>query len=535
MGRFEMRKGFVAFSVIGVLLNISLGFIWFHGLLGLVFLIPIIIVGVIDMGQRKHSIRRNFPVLGRARWLLESIRPEIQQYFIESNVDGKPFSRERRSLIYSRAKNEISTLPFGTQMDVYQTGYEWVNHSLAPKNVQQSALRILVGGPACKQPYSASIFNISGMSFGSLSKNAVLALNKGAKMGGFAQSTGEGGLTPYHLEPGGDVIWNVGTGYFSCRTPGGKFDAAKFAERANLPSVKMIELKLSQGAKPGHGGILPAKKLTQEIANIRGVSMGEDVLSPPSHSAFNSPIGLLKFVDQLRTLSGGKPVGFKFCVGKRREFLAICKAMIETGLLPDFIVIDGGEGGTGAAPLEFSNHVGSPLNESLVFVHNALVGIGIRKDIRLLVSGRITTGFDIVSKICMGADICYSARAMMMALGCIQALQCNTNKCPTGVATQNPWLVRGLAIDDKMVRVKNYHHGTLESVCEIMGAMGVETSGELRPWHLMRRFGPFEVKHYGEIFDYLENGALLRPTPPKAFGRAWSMARADSFESSSPS
>ena len=528
-----MRKGFIIFAVIGVLINIALGLVWFNGLWGFVFLVPIIVVGVIDMTQTQKSIRRNFPVLGRARWMLESIRPEIQQYFIENNEDGRPFSRERRSLVYARAKNEISTLPFGTQMDVYETGYEWMNHSLAPKTVRLEDLRVKVGGPKCKKPYSASIFNISAMSFGSLSKNAILALNHGAKLGSFAHCTGEGGLTPYHLEPGGDVIWNVGTGYFSCRTPNGQFDPDKFAEKASHPNVKMIELKLSQGAKPGHGGILPAKKVTQEIAEIRGIPMGQDVLSPPSHSAFSNPIGLIKFVDQLKTLSGGKPVGFKMCLGKRREFLAICKAMVETGITPDYIAIDGGEGGTGAAPLEFSNHIGSPLNESLVFVHNALVGIGVRKDVRLWVSGRITTGFDIVSKICMGADVCYSARGMMMALGCIQALQCNTNKCPTGVATQNPWLVRGLVVDDKKTRVKNYHHGTLESVCEMMGAMGVSNTNELKPWHLMRRFGPFEVKHYGEIFDYLEDGALLKKDLPPAFARAWNTARPDTFESSS--
>lgn len=526
-----MRKAFIIFAVGGVILNILLGFLWLPGLYGLVFFVPIVGVGLHDMFQSQHSIRRNFPVLGRARWILEMIRPEIQQYFIESNTDGRPFSRERRSLIYQRAKNDIATLPFGTQMDVYETGYEWVNHSLVPKHARLDDLRVSVGGPSCKKPYSASILNISAMSYGSLSKNAIMALNSGAKLGGFAHCTGEGGLSPYHLEPGGDVIWNIGTGYFSCRTPDGKFDPERFAERAILNNVKMIELKLSQGAKPGHGGILPAKKLTPEIAAIRGVPMGQDVLSPPAHSTFKDPIGLLKFIDQLRALSGGKPTGFKLCVGKRREFLSICKAMVETGIYPDYIAIDGGEGGTGAAPLEFSNHVGSPLNESLVFVHNALVGIGVRKHIRIWVSGRITTGFDIVSKICMGADVCYSARAMMMALGCIQALHCNNNKCPTGVATQNPWLVRGLVVEDKKLRVRNFHHATLESVSEIIGAMGCSSTAELRPWHLMRRFGPFEVKHYGEIFEYLEDGALLGATPPKAFARAWQVARADSFES----
>jgi glutamate synthase domain-containing protein 2 len=526
-----MRKGFIVFAVLGVAANIALGFFWFEGLYGLAFLLPIVGVGLHDMLQTHHSIRRNFPVLGRARWMLESIRPEIQQYFVENNTDGRPFSRERRSLVYQRAKSEISTLPFGTQLDVYATGYEWVNHSLAPKHADPKALRVVIGGPQCKQPYSASILNISAMSFGSLSKNAVLALNHGAKLGGFAHCTGEGGLSPYHLEPGGDVIWNIGTGYFSCRTRDGRFDPEAFADRASLPNVKMIELKLSQGAKPGHGGILPAKKLTHEIAVIRGVPLGEDVLSPPAHSAFKDPLGLLRFIDHLRQLSGGKPTGFKLCIGKRREFLAICKAMVETGIYPDYIAVDGGEGGTGAAPLEFSNHVGSPLNESLVFVHNALVGIGVRKHVKLWVSGRVTTGFDIVSKICMGADVCYSARAMMMALGCIQALQCNTNKCPTGVATQNPWLVRGLAVHDKKLRVRNFHAATIESVAEIIGATGCTSTADLKPWHLMRRFGPFEVKHYGEIFEYLGEGDLLGDRAPKAFARAWAMARADSFES----
>jgi glutamate synthase domain-containing protein 2 len=528
-----MQKGFIVFAVLGVAANIAVGIFWLPGLWALLVFIPILVVGWHDMVQDKHSIRRNFPVLGRARWILESIRPEIQQYFIESNNDGRPFSRVLRSLVYSRSKNELSTVPFGTQLDVYQTGYEWVNHSLSPKKVDSNMLRVMIGGDGCKQHYSASLFNISGMSYGSLSKNAILALNGGAKLGRFAHCTGEGGLSPYHLEPGGDVIWNIGTGYFSCRDEKGKFSEELFTKNALHPHVKMLELKLSQGAKPGHGGILPAKKLTPEIAQIRGVPLGHDVHSPPSHSSFDSPTGLLLFLKKLQTLSGGKPVGIKLCVGKRREFLAICRAMLEVNFVPDFISIDGGEGGTGAAPLEFSNHVGSPLNESLVFVHNALVGINVRNKTRLLVSGKIATGFDIITKLCMGADVCYSARAMMMALGCIQALQCHSNKCPTGVATQNPWLVRGLVVEDKTQRVFNYHRSTLESVCEIMGAMGVSSTSELRPWHLMRRFGPFEVKHYGELFECLEPGSLLGPTPPKGFARAWKMARPDSFDSAS--
>jgi glutamate synthase domain-containing protein 2 len=479
--------------------------------------------------QKKQAIRRNFPIIGNFRYLFEAVRPEINQYFVESNTDGTPFNRDLRSLVYQRAKRQPDTVPFGTRLDVYQIGYEWLNHSLAPVTVDPATLRISVGGAQCTQPYSASIFNVSAMSYGSLSKNAILALNRGAKAGNFAHDTGEGGISPYHLEPGGDLIWEIGTGYFSARTEDGKFSPERFRDNAQRPQVKMTELKLSQGAKPGHGGILPAAKLTAEIAHIRGVEMGKDVLSPPAHTAFSTPIGLLELLHQMRELSGGKPVGFKLCVGKRREFLAICKAMVATGIKPDFITVDGGEGGTGAAPLEFSNSVGSPLREALIFVHNSLVGFALRKDIRIFCSGKIVSGFDVVSRISIGADACNAARAMMMALGCIQALRCNTNRCPTGVATQDPSLMAGLVVADKAERVTNYHRDTIKTVAELIGAMGIRHTGELRPWHTMKRIGLTEVRNYGELYEFIEEGSLLGKIVPASFARPLAQAQADSF------
>lgn len=492
---------------------------------------PLITLGMIDYFQKRHTVRRNFPLIGRLRYMLEAIRPEIQQYFVESDTDGKPFSRVQRSMIYQRSKKDVDSVPFGTQDDVYDIGYEWVNHSLAPQHVDPASMRVTVGGPQCKKPYSSSIFNISAMSYGALSRNAIIALNGGAKSGNFYHDTGEGGLSPYHLETGGDIVWEIGTGYFGCRTVDGRFDADKFVDKATLPQVKMIEVKLSQGAKPSHGGILPASKVTHEIAQIRGVPMGQDVVSPPSHREFSTPRGLLEFVKRLRELSGGKPVGFKLCIGKRREFLAICKAMIATGIIPDFIAVDGGEGGTGAAPVEFTNAVGCPLREALIFVHNSLVGFGVRQHIRIIASGKITSGFDIINRIAIGADICNSARGMMMALGCIQALRCNTNRCPTGVATQDPKLVVGLVVPDKVQRVANYHRETVKSAAEIIGAMGVRETASLRPWHIMKRTGLVETKHYGEMFEYIPEGSLLGTNVPAAFARALASATPESFAS----
>jgi glutamate synthase domain-containing protein 2 len=514
-----MRRQFIVFAI-GIALVEIAAYVFFPAFLwSLLIFGPLLAIGINDLRQHKHTIRRNFPLIGNFRYLFEAIRPEINQYFIESNSDGVPFSREERSIVYQRSKRQLDTLPFGTQKPVYEVGYEWLPHSLAPKHVAAEKLRITVGGDRCRQPYSASRLNISAMSYGSLSRNAILALNGGAKRGGFAHNTGEGGLSPYHLAPGGDIIWQIGTGYFGCRTADGRFSEPLFAEKARLPQVKMIEIKLSQGAKPSHGGILPAAKLTPEIAQMRGVPLGQDVISPPAHSAFSTPRGLLEFADKLRELSGGK----------RREFIAICKAMQETELLPDFITVDGGEGGTGAAPLEFSNYVGYPLRDALIFVHNALVGFSLREKIRLICSGRTVTGFDMILRFALGADMCNSARAMMMALGCIQALRCNSNKCPTGVATQDPQLIRGLHVADKTERVAQFHRETVHSLAELLGAMGLESPDQVRPWHVMRRTGISEVKHYGEIYSFIEDGSLLRRPLPPGFARSCESASSATF------
>ena len=524
-----MRTLFCWLSIATVAAVSAAAYFWPPILWTFVIIVPVISRGVADIFQKKQAIRRNFPVIGHGRYLLEKIRPEINQYFVESNSDGRPFSRNDRSVIYQRAKGELDTLPFGTQRDVYAPGYEWINHSLAPVHVDESNGRVLVGGPDCKQPYLASVFNVSAMSYGSLSKNAILALNKGAALGRFAHNTGEGGLSPYHLEPGGDLFWQIGTGYFSCRDKQGMFNITEFTKRAILPNVKMIEIKLSQGAKPGHGGILPAKKLTPEIIAIRGVEPGKDVISPPAHTAFSGPTGLLQFVKTLRDASGGKPVGFKLCVGKRHEFLGIVKAMLKTGITPDFITVDGGEGGTGAAPLEFSDSVGTPLNDGLSFVHNALVGAGVRDKIRVIAAGKVNTGFQIATKIALGADMCNAARAMMFAIGCIQALRCNTNACPTGVATQDPELVHGLHVGDKSQRVARFHHETVKSFFEVLGAAGLKHPKDLRPWYVMKRISATEIRNYSEIYPAIEPGSLLVSAPTNSLARAWEAASPDRF------
>jgi glutamate synthase domain-containing protein 2 len=472
-----MRNGFVISAVIGLLLSFLLSFYvspWWYLFFALV--VFLFFLGLVDMNQTKHSIMRTYPVFGRMRYWMEALRPKMYQYFVESDIDGRPINRVDRSTIYQRAKQETDTMPFGTQLDVYEEGYEWMSHSIAPKDFHKldHSPRVLIGNKDCQQPYSASIFNVSAMSFGSLSSNAIRALNAGAKIGGFAHNTGEGGMSRHHLEEGGDIIWQIGTGYFGARDENGNFSPEVFAKNAATPQVKMIELKLSQGAKPGHGGILPAKKNTPEIAAIRHVMPNTTVYSPPFHSAFNSPRELVQFIAQMRTLSGGKPVGFKLCIGRKSEFIAICKAMIELDSYPDFITVDGGEGGTGAAPQEFSNHVGAPLLDGLAFVHNMLVGFNIRQHIRIIASGKILSGFHMLRALALGADACNSARAMMMALGCIQALQCHTNKCPTGVATQDPSLTVGLVVKDKKQRVANYHEDTIKTFVELMGAAGID-------------------------------------------------------------
>jgi len=528
------RKLYFTFSIVAIVGIALCAQLWPPAWWGYAFTLPLVALGLHDITQRKHGILRNFPVIGHGRYLFEAIRPEISQYFIESNTNGRPFNREQRSVVYQRAKRELDTLPFGTQSDLYEVGYEWIEHSLAAGLPEETDPRVEIGATTCERPYSASLLNVSAMSFGSLSKNAILALNQGARLGGFAHNTGEGGVSPYHLEHGGDLIWQIGTGYFGCRTPAGAFDPERFARNAERPSVKMIEIKLSQGAKPGHGGILPAKKVTPEIAEIRGVPLGRDVLSPPAHTAFTTPLELCEFLAELRELSGGKPIGLKLCIGRRAEFLSIVKAMLQTGITPDFIQVDGGEGGTGAAPLEFSNSVGSPLREGLAFVHSALVGAGLRERLKIAASGKIVTGFDLARSLALGADFGLSARAMMMALGCIQARRCNDNTCPVGVATQNPWLVVGLVVSDKARRVANFHHETVESLVELLGAAGLRSPDDLTPAHLMRRVRPLEVLSYDQIHDFLEPGELLEEKPPPGWSEIWGQADEASFQPRTP-
>ena len=529
-GKNLMRHLFYFTSSVILVTNALLAiFVSPHVLWSMAFFGPLILLGIFDVLNPHQTIKRNFPVLGHFRYFFELIRPEIQQYFIESDTGGVPFNRLERSLVYQRSKKVRDTVPYGTQRNVYAPGFEWVNHSIAPKTLVPEDLRIVIGSSACQKKYSASLLNVSAMSFGSLSDRAILAINGGAKDGNFAQNTGEGAISPYHTEHGGDLIWQLGTGYFGCRTRDGHFDPDKFKDKARQDQVKMIEIKLSQGAKPGHGGILPARKVTPEISEIRDVPLGEDVISPPGHSAFSTPLELCSFIKHLRELSGGKPIGFKLCVGKRREFLSLCKAMHQTQILPDFITVDGTEGGTGAAPLEFSNHIGSPLVESLIFVHNALVGFNLRDEIKVIASGKITSGFGMVKRLALGADLCYSARAMMLAVGCIQALKCNSNECPTGVATQNRELINGLNVNDKRSRVKNFHEMTIHSVSEILGAMGLSSASELRPWHIMRRIAQNEIRHYGEIYEFLNPGDLLSEPYPKTYERAIKVASASTF------
>lgn len=492
-------------------------------------LAPLLCIGIYDFYQTKHSILRNFPIIGHLRFILEFIGPEIRQYFIEDDEDEKPISRELRNLIYKRAKDINDTIAFGTLKNIYAPGYTWIGHSITPIAVSEVEDRILIGGPDCRQPYLASRLNISAMSYGALSPNALMALNQGAKIGNFSHNTGEGGISQYHLQ-GGDLVFQIGTGYFGCRDEQGLFCPQEFAKEAARPTVKMIEIKLSQGAKPAHGGILPAAKISPEVARVRKVPMGHDVISPIAHSSFHTPIELLNFVQQLRTLSAGKPIGFKLCIGLRKQFLGICKAMLETQIYPDFICIDGAEGGSGAAPLEYSNFVGEPLESALVFAHNALVGCNLRDKIRLICAGKILTGFDMVLHTALGADICNSARGMMMALGCVQSRQCNRNTCPTGITTQNERLQYGLVVADKKMRVANYHRNTLASYLEIIGAMGLRNPSEIKPWYLKRRIDETKIQALDEIFHFIQPGELLgKEDLPKDFRDNWLRANPHAF------
>jgi glutamate synthase domain-containing protein 2 len=526
-----MRKLFIFSAIIILAALIGWTFLWKPAVWSLVIFVPFFILGVYDLLQTKHTITRNFPMFGHLRFLMEDLRPKVYQYFIESDTNGTPFNRQSRSVIYQRAKKADDTRPFGTELDVYENGYEWLNHSIAALDHSKLNLdpRVKVGGPQCKQPYSASVYNISAMSFGSLSQNAILALNSGAKIGNFAHNTGEGGLSDYHLQPGGDIIWQIGTGYFSCRHKDGTFDYDAFKQRAVLPQVKMIEIKLSQGAKPGHGGILPAAKVTPEIARIRLVEMGEDVISPPYHTAFSTPLELMSFIKQLRELSEGKPIGFKLCVGHKSEFLAICKAMVDTGIYPDFITVDGGEGGTGAAPLEFSNSVGMPLREALAFIYDALTGFDLKKHIKIIASGKVATGFDLVKNFALGADMCNSARGMMFALGCIQALECNTNTCPTGVATQDKSLMKGLVVAEKKDRVASFHQATVSSAIQMIGAAGLKHPCDIHRMFIYRRVSNNQIQTYGELFPYIPKGSLLKTPYPLNFEMDMAISSENTF------
>lgn len=488
-------------------------------------------LGIYDVIQPSHSILRNYPIMGHLRFLFEGIRPEIRQYLMESDQDEEPFSRDQRSLIYQRAKGVEDKRPFGTQQRVYDSGYEWITHSVVPKNLTDHNFRVTIGGPDCKKPYAASIYNISAMSFGSLSGNAILALNTGAQKGGFAHDTGEGAISRYHRQGGGDLIWELGSGYFGCRTPEGRFDVDKFAEQARDPQVKMIEVKLSQGAKPGHGGVLPASKITPEIAEARGIPMGEDCVSPSAHPEFSTPLELVEFIAKLRENADGKPVGFKLCIGHRREFMCIVKAMVETGIVPDFIVIDGKEGGTGAAPLEFANHVGMPLVEGLTFAHNTLLGAGLRDRVKIGASGKIVSSFDIAKILALGADWANSARGYMFAIGCIQAQACHTNHCPVGVATQDPLRQRALVVPDKAERVYRFHKNTLKALAEMTGAAGLSHPNDFRPHHLLMRESDRNMVTGQEVYPYMPDGFLLRGEEDDyGYLMRWNRARADKFE-----
>jgi glutamate synthase domain-containing protein 2 len=506
----------------------AVSWLWLPALWSLVVVAPLFMLGVADCLQTRHAIRRNFPLIGNMRYVFEFVRPELQQYFVESNQSGRPIPREMRSLVYQRAKGQTQTQPFGTQLDVHAEHYEWVNHSIVPKLLRMEDVRVQVGGRDCTQPYSASVMNISAMSYGALSHAAVSALNLGAQKGHFFHNSGEGGLSPYHLL-GGDVVWQIGTGYFGCRFADGRFNQDAFRERAVLPNIKMIEIKLSQGAKPGKGGILPAQKVSAEVAKIRLVPMGQDVVSPAAHSAFSTPRELLQFIRKLRQLSDGKPVGFKFCVGQRHEFVAICKAMIATGIRPDFITVDGAEGGTGAAPLEFTNHVGTPLEEGLTFVVDTLRGFGLREEIRVIAAGKVLTSFDILTKLSLGADMVNCARGMMLAMGCIQALRCNTNECPTGVATSNPRLVKGLHVASKAERVYRFQHETVHHFVELLAALGLQHPRELRRHDVHRRLTDGVVKNYEQLHPSMNDGALLSSSGPLHWQPVMQMASAESF------
>ncbi|WP_017430953.1 FMN-binding glutamate synthase family protein [Vreelandella jeotgali] len=519
---------YYAFLVLSALLGIILAFLapqW----LWLWCLLPVLgALGAWDLASRSNVLR-NYPVIGHMRYLFEFIRPEMRQYFFESDVSGRPFNRAQRDIVNARAKGEGDTSPFGTRRDMEDTGFHFVQHSMAPRTVAPRHARVTIGNAQCRQPYSSSRLNISAMSFGSLSGNAVAAMNRGARLGGFAQDTGEGAISPYHEAQGGDLIWEIGSGYFGCRNDDGTFNAERFGQKATLDQVRMVELKISQGAKPGHGGLLPGSKVNREIASTREIPEGQDCASPGTHPEFDTPVGMLRFLQRLRELSDGKPVGFKLCIGQRHEFMAVCKAMLDTGIVPDFITVDGAEGGTGAAPTEFSDFIGTYIDEALPFVHNCLVGIGKRDEITVIASGKVAMGFDMVEKLALGADMCNAARAFMFSVGCIQALRCHANTCPTGVATQDPARSRSLDVESKGDRVYRYQKATVDSLMDIVGSLGLESPDELGPQHIFRRSVKGPSRPCTFLHPSVKSGAFLDGDVPEEYAVAWEMAHADHF------
>ncbi len=524
--RYATLVGAAILAIVTFIIGFGAGWVFFLS----AFFTALTVVGLYDIWQDHHAVTRNYPIIGHIRFFFEKIRPEIRQYLIENDRDEQPFSREQRSLVYQRAKGVEDKRPFGTHEKVYEAGYSWMTHSVEPVRFKDTDFRVKIGGPDCRQPYDASLYNISAMSFGSLSANAISALNRGAKLGGFAHDTGEGGISRYHREGGGDLIFEIGSGYFGCRNKDGTFNPDRFAEQAADPQVKMIELKLSQGAKPGQGGMLPAAKITPEIAEAREIPMGEDCISPAAHSAFQGPMGLVRFIGELRELSDGKPVGFKLCIGHRREFMCIVKAMLETGIVPDFIVVDGTEGGTGAAPLEFANHVGMPMVEGLTFVHNTLRGAGLRDRVKIGAAGKIVSAFDLARALSLGADWCNSARGFMFAIGCIQAQACHTNHCPVGVTTQDPLRQRALNVGDKTQRVARFHANTLRALGKMAGAAGLENPCDFLPYHFMTRAGDGQMTESSDVYTYLREGFLLDDGDDNPIYRErWARASADSF------
>ena len=504
-------------------------FLWVPAHWALWLLVPLALLCLWDFAQSRHSLRRNYPLLARVRWIFEDLRPYLRSYIVESDREGRPFTIDERSLVYARAKGDIASHPMGTELDVYSEEYEWLGHSIVPREQAPQTWHVRIGGEHCRQPYDSQLLNISAMSFGSLSANAIEALNKGAALGGFAHDTGEGGISRYHRKYGGDLVWELGSGYFGCRRKDGTFDPDKFAEQAADPQIKMVEIKLSQGAKPGHGGVLPGGKVTPEIAEARRVEPWQDCLSPAAHSTFGTPIGLLEWIVQLRTLSAGKPVGMKLCVGQPREVMALMKAMLETGITPDFIVVDGAEGGTGAAPQELTDNVGMPLREGLILMRNALVGTGLREKVRLGASGKIHSGAGMARAFALGADWCNAARAFMFSLGCVQSMKCHTGACPTGVATQSNWRQQGLVVDEKAERVARFHKETLVALREIVVAMGLDSPWDLRPDDMYQRIDGAKAGPLDEVYSFLAHGQLIEAAETTPYAKAWNTARADSF------